>query len=791
MAGDIGRRERAIVLPDVGDDERHPAQEAREALEDAGTRTMHEYGDRVVVVDLPAEAEPSVVDELGAMGGPERVAASMAGVTDEIDGLDESGALGLAAFGLRTSDGYTNAKAQRPHGEESWDEPEGDVLPPDPPHEIAEAIEGAATGGASANGSSSATSARLTGSVAVGVIIVEGPNADLKFSQAERVKVVAEVQNGLGWLGAQSAPQGITWSYDVRTVTIDAQPSDADDDLPKREARFRDPALAAMGYGAGVAGAQAYVNALRTARGTNWAFCAFFTKYPVGHFAYASLGGPRLVMHYDNDGWGPDNIDRVFAHETGHIFNAPDEYADSGCNCGGQWGHFKVANGNCDPCAGSSAVPCIMKANTWAMCSFTPYHLGFPQGARYTGVYVAGTDAHAFWTNASWNPFVAKWQQLSGQGLRLVDLDIARFGSQLRYSGTFRAGSGPYGLWALADYPSFRDKWVQWSSQGMRLVDIEITDVNGQPRYSGVFAQGSGSYGLWVNATWSSFVERWQQWSGQGLRLVDLSVHTVGTTPRYSGVFQQGTGAYALWALATWESFREKWEQWSQQGLRLVDIERTMVGNQARYSGVFRQGTGGYALWANSSWQTFRERWEQWSNNGLRLIDLAMEPTAVETLASPELAGEVADGAGLGGLLGFAGAAIAVEDGHGPVSAGEGFVELTPRLDDDQADALGTGVGDVTFEPSDGHRATDGATAATWMSDSGPHHVAGMPADDVLTGSHTGMGGASVEHGTAATVPPPSDPGTAGGSGTGDAVIDLTERDAVPEEAGIGGAHGD
>ena len=68
-------------------------------------------------------------------------------------------------------------------------------------------------------------------------------------------------------------------------------------------------------------GCAAYVNDMRSWFGTRWGYCAFFTKYPVGHFAYASLGGPRLVMHYGNDGWGPDNIDRVFTHETGHMLS--------------------------------------------------------------------------------------------------------------------------------------------------------------------------------------------------------------------------------------------------------------------------------------------------------------------------------------------------------------------------------------------------------------------------------------------------------------------------------------
>src|SRR5690606_29203824 len=57
-------------------------------------------------------------------------------------------------------------------------------------------------------------------------------------------------------------------------------------------------------------GVRNYVAAIRNSLGTRWGYVAFFTKYPVHHFAYASK--PRLVMHYENDGWGPDNIDRVF-----------------------------------------------------------------------------------------------------------------------------------------------------------------------------------------------------------------------------------------------------------------------------------------------------------------------------------------------------------------------------------------------------------------------------------------------------------------------------------------------
>src|SRR5262245_59060796 len=81
-------------------------------------------------------------------------------------------------------------------------------------------------------------------------------------------------------------------------------------------------------------------------------------------------------MHYANDGWGPDNIDRVFTHETGHIFGSPDEYAASNCSCDTKAGYLREVNGNCERCA-TSFTPCLMAANTWAMCGYTPAHLGW------------------------------------------------------------------------------------------------------------------------------------------------------------------------------------------------------------------------------------------------------------------------------------------------------------------------------------------------------------------------------------------------------------------------------
>ena len=748
MAGDLKIYEQAVVLKD-GAPESGARSAARSAVEQASGGVTHQYGQRVIIAAVPPTATQSFQQRTFAA-----VTGESASVPDAArSGLSEEEILGLDAFSLRLSPEYKEAKAQRPLDDQPWDTDEASH--PDAHNEEAESFAAEARSGAEAQ---APTSSRLTGKVAVGIIIVEGPTADLKFSAAERTKVVAEVQNGLSWLGSQSSPGGISWFYDIRVVTLTTRPGPAGETLEQKENRWRNPAMAQLGFGSGMAGVQAYVEQLRTSKGTNWAYCGFFTKYPLGHFAYASIGGPRLVMAYSNDGWGPDNIDRVFAHETGHIFNAPDEYAASGCNCGGSWGAFGKPNANCENCAPSGGVPCIMKGNTWEMCAHTPFHLGFPQGQRYSGVFQAATGSYGLWVNADWNHFVAKWNEWNGQGMRLEDIEISQPGGQLRYSGVFRQGSGGYGLWALADWNSFVAKWNQWNGQGLRLVDLEISQVGNDLRYSGVFQAGSGGHGLWVNADWNGFVAKWQEWSNQGLRLVDFTAIQVGGQMRYSGVFRQGSGGYGLWALADWNSFIAKWNEWNGQGLRLVDLEITKMGNDTRYSGVFRQGSGGYGLWVNTDWSSFVNKWQEWSGQGLRLIDFDITLTGIEAAASP-----------------VAPAATAGAAGDETGAEGYGFLSFDNNTGDDQDS--GAGFGAVSLSGSAASSSGDQSAGGAGF---GAVSFTGTKTGDNQSDDSSGAGfGAVSLSGSAASGD------QAGGAGFGAVSLPKTTADG-DEESGSG-----
>jgi hypothetical protein len=215
------------------------------------------------------------------------------------------------------------------------------------------------------------TSLYMIGSIAVGVIIVSGARSELSFSDVERQQVIQEVQEGLSFLANAEPRANISFVYDIRFVNVTATPGSTAD-YESAEAPWRNAALQQMGFSASRQGSIDYVQKLRRDTNTNWAYVAYFTKYPLHHFAYAVY--EKVCMEYANDGWGSDVINRVFAHETCHIFGAADEYGS--CACGGSYGHLGVPNNNCVNCSGTH-VPCLMERNELTLCQWSRGQIGW------------------------------------------------------------------------------------------------------------------------------------------------------------------------------------------------------------------------------------------------------------------------------------------------------------------------------------------------------------------------------------------------------------------------------
>jgi hypothetical protein len=219
------------------------------------------------------------------------------------------------------------------------------------------------------------TSEFMIGTVAVGLILPESngvKNANTEnWTAKEKQTVKKEIQAALDWLEAQAPPAAhLNFVLDAaapRVVPTDYEPIN---NPQNNEGLWIGDTLAKMGYPNGNYywdRSYAYVNDLRAQYNADWAFAIFVadsSKDPDGYFAngyffaYSYLGGPFLVMTYDNDNWGIKFMNQVAAHEIGHIFLAGDQYAGSYCTKTQRYGYLGVLNSWC-----ADSHPSLMKGD--------------------------------------------------------------------------------------------------------------------------------------------------------------------------------------------------------------------------------------------------------------------------------------------------------------------------------------------------------------------------------------------------------------------------------------------
>ncbi len=218
----------------------------------------------------------------------------------------------------------------------------------------------------------------MTGKIAVGIVVASGPGS-LAMSQTEIEKVESECLVGLKFWSDQAEEEGVSLSFVLYYMWAKITASNPTSCSTKAACHdvFVDATLQAFGYATGKTGRDALVQHFKYLDGADGAFLAFFSKYRQSHFAYAYFGGGPLYMQYSNDGWGSDQIDRVFAHEMGHVFNAPDEYGRCDCTWLYGRGTCTATNANCVTCT-SSQAGCIMDTNDLGnLCENTKTQVGW------------------------------------------------------------------------------------------------------------------------------------------------------------------------------------------------------------------------------------------------------------------------------------------------------------------------------------------------------------------------------------------------------------------------------
>lgn len=183
------------------------------------------------------------------------------------------------------------------------------------------------------------TSEYMMGDVAVGIILPESngatdPNTE-DWTALEKSNVISEIQAGLDYWAVTEPRAKLTFTYDIHyNVATSYEPITHPYVF---EGTWISETMNKLGYvtfSNYFNKVYEYDNYLRELLNTDWAYTIFVVdssndadgSFSDSYSAYAYLGGPFVVMTYDNDDYGIANMDFVAAHETGHTFYATDEY---------------------------------------------------------------------------------------------------------------------------------------------------------------------------------------------------------------------------------------------------------------------------------------------------------------------------------------------------------------------------------------------------------------------------------------------------------------------------------
>lgn len=232
------------------------------------------------------------------------------------------------------------------------------------------------------------TSEYMIGTTAVGVMFVESDGSVDKKTESwtleDKIDVMRQIYKGLDWWAENGGyTASLTFIYDIIHIDTKYEPINR---TKNESVLWVNDCMNALGYtdGEDYTLNRQYANDLREKYSADWSFIMYVVPSnndDDGYFAeqsgiaWAYLGGPYMVFSNKCNGWGYNQVWKVVAHETAHIFNALDEYKGAS-SCNDKSGRLNIVNGNHED-GGITRDPCIMKATDLHVCDFTRGQIGW------------------------------------------------------------------------------------------------------------------------------------------------------------------------------------------------------------------------------------------------------------------------------------------------------------------------------------------------------------------------------------------------------------------------------
>lgn len=212
-------------------------------------------------------------------------------------------------------------------------------------------------------------------------------------------------------------------------------------------------------------------------------------------------------------------------------------------------------------------------AQTWAVV----YHRkDFPQDGEFDS-FVQASD---------WNEFNAEVGLRVLQGWRVDDMDTAGQTptGPVTHAAIMNQGQGSQYLINTTDWARFDQQRQRRLGEGMRLVDIDVAFVRGTLRFYGVMRPGTHDELVVRENQWSGFEARREQLAAQGWQLVDFGV----TSTVVVGVFNRLEGQTRLLQFHNWPQLGVHIEDHVPNDLVMTDIECRMEGSSILYAALWR-----------------------------------------------------------------------------------------------------------------------------------------------------------------------------------------------------------
>ncbi len=241
------------------------------------------------------------------------------------------------------------------------------------------------------------TSEYMIGSIAVGIVFVESDGRLDKrtesWTEEDKADALNQIYKGFDWWAETGGyKSGLSWIYDIKNCKTKYEPINRTKD---ESVLWVNECVGRLGYkdGEDYTLNRQCANDLRDKYHADWSFVLYVvsaTNDEDGYFAeqtgiaWAYLGGPYMIVSNKCNGWGFNQVWKVVAHETGHVFNALDEYKGSSSG-NDKSGRLNVVNGNHE-IGGMKKEPCMMKANDLKLCEFTRGQIGWTDNDS-NGIY--------------------------------------------------------------------------------------------------------------------------------------------------------------------------------------------------------------------------------------------------------------------------------------------------------------------------------------------------------------------------------------------------------------------